>query len=233
MKRHLGWMMAAAVLMSGCGMQQNSPALPAVGAAPMGALATRTLLDSFKHVHMAVFTKMDANADKVIDEYEASPGMELRDFGKADANRNGKLTVKEFMAYATDGGLFGFMRQDKNKFMRDTRNVLARDFARLDLNRDRLLQAEELDAKAWGKLKLTLSIDGLHTRVTIADIDSELFEASDRTKDGALGQAEFEDYVMNAFIGMINPNYNTGGEPPAPPAEDPAPPADEPATGSW
>jgi hypothetical protein len=53
--------------------------------------------------------------------------------------------------------------------------------------------------------------------VTIDTEDSDLFAAADHTKDGKLGQAEFEDFCMSTFVKGINPNYKPGGNtPPAP-----------------
>ncbi len=42
------------------------------------------------------------------------------------------------------------------------------------------------------------------------------FKAADKTGDGNLGQAEFEDYALNGYITLINPKYVA--TPPAPPA---------------
>ena len=53
----------------------------------------------------------------------------------------------------------------------------------------------------------------------------------DKTGDGQLGQAEFEDYALSGFIHQINPKFSPA--PPAPPAPDPAPPAPQPAPGSY
>lgn len=214
---------AAAMLLTGCGSKGFSAALPAAPQSTFNAAATRTLLDSYRHIHLAVFAKMDANSDANIDEYEAGPDLDLRDFGKADKNRNGRLSKKEFMDYATDGGAFGFMRQNKNSFMKQARSALMKSFARLDKDKNLLLEKEEMSNEALKKLGVNLTIDGLRVRAEVKEFDSDIFEASDKTKDGMLSQAEWEDYCMNAFLGQINPNYNPGGAPPAPPAEDPQP----------
>ncbi|MFN3429813.1 MAG: hypothetical protein ACK46X_07655 [Candidatus Sericytochromatia bacterium] len=221
--------LAAAVLLAGCGQGAISPAIPTAQTGAMQAEATKTLTKAFAHIHLAAFTKLDANSDKSIDEYEAGPSIDLKDFQKADKNRNGKLTKTEFMNYATGGSLFGFVRQDKNDFMKDTRDALAKAFGKLDSNRDRLLTKEEMTSKALKKLGIYLEIPGLHVKVTINEFDSELFAQNDRTGDKALSQAEFEDFCMDEFIYGINPNYSTEpAAPPAPPAEEPvAPPAEE------
>jgi len=219
--------MAAAVLLAGCGQGALTPAMPSALSGGVQAEATKTLTKAFAHIHLAAFTKLDANSDKSIDEYEAGPSIDLKDFQKADKNRNGKLTKTEFMNYATGGSLFGFIRQDKNDFMKDTRNALAKAFSKLDSNRDRLLEKEEMNNKALKKLGIYLEIPGLHIKVTINEFDAELFGYNDRTGDKALSQAEFEDYCMDEFIYGINPNYSTEPAQPTPPAEEPvAPPAE-------
>lgn len=206
---------AVAVLLVGCGKSANAPALPGAPALPAAveAQATRTLLTGFKDIHLAVFTKLDVNDDGQIDEYEAGVNMDLKDFGRADKNSNGKITKSEFMDFATGGSLFGFMRQDKTKFMKTTRDVLWRAFQRLDGDKNRMLKPQELGDKALQKVGINLRIDGLHTKVSIAELDDGIFESSDKTEDGALTQAEFEDYCMTAFIRSINPKYPIGGQP--------------------
>lgn len=213
---------AIAVLLAGCGKSATAPALPGIPALPpaVEAQATRTLLTSFKHIHLALFTKLDANTDNQIDEYEAGASMDLKDFGRADKNGNGKLTKTEFMNFATGGALFGFMRQDKAGFMKQTRDVLWRAFQRLDGDKNRMLKPQELGEKALQKVGINLRIDGLHAKVAIAELDDAIFEASDKTADGSLTQAEFEDYCMTAFIKGLNPAYQPGGQPA--PQPDPA-----------
>lgn len=213
---------AIALLLTGCGKSAVAPtfAAPQALSPAMEALATRTLLTSFKHIHLAVFTKLDVNTDNSVDEYEAGSAMDLKDFGRADKNKNGKLTKSEFMAYATGGKVFGFMRQDKADFMKQTRDVLWRAFQRLDSDKNRLLSAKELGEKALQKVGIGLRIDGLHAKVAIAEIDDAIFESSDKTADGVLSQAEFEDYCMSAFIKGLNPSYQPGGQPA--PQPDPA-----------
>ncbi len=224
---------AIAVLLAGCGKSAPMSALPGAPVLPpaIEAQATRTLLTSFKHIHLAVFTKLDANTDNQVDEYEAGTAMDLKDFGRADKNRNGKLTKTEFMEYATGGKMFGFMRQDKADFMKQTRDVLWRAFQRMDGDKNRLLAPKELGEKALSKVGINLRIEGLHAKVAIAELDDAIFEASDKTADGSLSQAEFEDYCMTAFIKGLNPAYQAGGQPA--PQPDPAPGGgEEPASDS-
>lgn len=213
---------ALAAVLGACGAQPTRVALPSVqSAGGVQAAATKTLQDGFKHLHLAAFSRLDVNTDNQVDEYEAGSFMDLKDFARADKNRNGKLTKKEFMDFATSGSIFGFVRQDKNAFMRQTRDVLWRAFQRLDADRDRHLKPAELSDKALNKVGIHLRIDGLRLRSQLNELDDTLFESADKTGDGKLSQAEFEDYCMSAFIKGINPNYASTPTPapPAPPAE--------------
>lgn len=233
MSKRLLTALACAAILTGCGKSPVAPVMTGAPALPpaVEAQATRTLLTGFKHIHMAVFTKIDANGDKSIDEYEAGKNINLSDFSKADKNRNGKLTQAEFMNYATAGDLFAFIRQNKVNFMKDTRDVLWRALQRLDTDKDRALSPKELSQKALSKVGINLRIDGLHTRVAVAELDEDVFEFADKTKDGLLGQAEFEDYCISSFIKSINPKYNPGGSPEPAPDPAPAPGGEEPAAG--
>lgn len=217
--------LAAAMILGACGTNGVTPIANGPGvSAELDALATRTLLTGFREIHMAVFSKMDANEDKMLDEYEAGSGMDLKDFAKADRNRNGKVSRKEFMDFATGGSLFGFLKQDKNDFMKQSREALLRAFKKLDRNADRMVNAAEMKSDALTKVGVNLRIDGLHVRVVITELDDAIFESSDKTGDAALTQAEFEDYCMTSFIKLINPKYTPTPAPgPNPdPQESPA-----------
>ena len=230
MKKHLTHSLAAtavaAMLLSGCGTSGFSPAMPAAQSGSLAAKSTKALEDGYKHIHMAVFSKLDTNKDLRIDEYEAAPDLALRDFQRADKNRDGKLTRKEFMDYAAGGSLFGFMRQDKTKFMRQAREALIKAFRKLDKNKDFLMDRDEMSNEALKKVGLNLTIDGLRVRAVITEFDYDLFERSDRTKDGYLGQAEFEDWAILNFVYQINSDYRIGGDEPAPVEPDPDSDAD-------
>lgn len=218
MKKHLTHSLAAtavaAMLLSGCGTSGFSPAMPAAQQGSLAARSTQGLEDGYKHIHMAIFSKLDMNKDLRIDEYEAAPDLALKDFQRADNNRDGKLTRKEFMDYAAGDSFFGFMRQDKKKFMRQAREALIRAFRKLDEDKDFLLDSDDLTNEALKKVGLNLTIDGLRVKVVISEFDYDLFTEADRTKDGNLGQAEFEDWAMANFIQQINPDYNYGKEEP-------------------
>jgi Ca2+-binding EF-hand superfamily protein len=220
----------AAAFMTGCGTHAN-PTAAVRGAAITEAQATKTLLDGFGNVYEAAFQKLDANADGNIDEYEAGPFIDLRDYQKADENKDHSLTKKEFTTYGTREGLFGWCHQTKDQFLKQQRNQLLKAFDKLDANKDHLLSPEELGAAAVTAQKLTLELPGLKTKVGLKDFNEEDFKAADHTGDALLGQAEFEDYALSGFIHQINPKFSPA--PPAPPAPDPAPPAPQPAPGSY
>ncbi|MDB5098057.1 MAG: hypothetical protein JWM80_2478 [Cyanobacteria bacterium RYN_339] len=212
----------AAVMMTGCGTHAN-PAAAVRGAAVTEAQATKTLLDGFGNVYEAAFQKLDANADGAVDEYEAAPFIDLRDMVKADENKDGKLSNKEFTTYGTREGLFGWCHQTKTQFLNQQRSSLLKAFDKLDGNKDRLLTPAEVGAAAIAAQKLTLELPGLKTKVGLKDFNEEDFKAADHTGDGVLGQAEFEDYALSGFIHQINPKFVPA--PPAPPAPAPAPSA--------
>ncbi|MEB3197184.1 MAG: hypothetical protein VKP62_08270 [Candidatus Sericytochromatia bacterium] len=228
--------LAALVLtLAACGATPlKAPLSPQSLAGTFEAEATKTLLAGFKHIHMAAYARIDANANGEIDEYEAGSSIDLKDFTRADRNRNGRLSKREFMDYATGGSVFGFLRQDRVAFMKQTRDVLWRAFQRLDGDRDRQLKPAELNEKALQKVGIHLRIDGLRLRVALNELDDATFEASDKTGGGTLSQAEFEDYCITSFVKAINPNYQMGPIPAPAPAEpvpaDPVP-GEEPAGG--
>ena len=207
---------AVAAVLAGCGAAPNLASAQARAAAQAEAQATKTLKDGFKHVYAAAFTKLDANTDSAIDEYEAGPFIDLRDFARADDNKNGKLTNKEFQAWANRGWIFGLFAQDADGFFKSQRRSMLKSFAKLDADKNMLLSPAELNDGALSGAKLTLSLNGLKTSVTLAATTEETFAAADKTKDGSLSQGEFEDFVLNGWVGLINPKYQPQPEPPAP-----------------
>src|ERR1035437_6721243 len=90
---------------------------PTLVTSQLDAQSTSTLTRGFRDIYMALFTKLDANEDAYLDEYEASTAIDIKDFAKADKDGDGKLSKNEFMAYADGGGLFGFLHQNANSFM--------------------------------------------------------------------------------------------------------------------
>lgn len=197
---------AAVAMLAGCGAN----ALPnAQVRAQMAAeaQATQTLKDGFKHVYAAAFSKCDANADGAIDEYEAGPFLDLRDFGRADENKNGKLTNKEFLDWANRGWIFGLFAQDADGFFKSQRRSMLKAFDRLDADKNHLLSETELNDGALANAKLSLTLGGLKTKVQLTTTTEEAFKAGDKTGDGALSQGEFEDFVLNGWVSQINPKY--------------------------
>ena len=214
---------AAVAMLAGCGQTAvNGAQVRAAAAAE--AQATKTLKDGFKHVYGAAFSKCDANGDGNIDEYEAGPFIDLRDFARADENKNGKLTNKEFMGWANRGWIFGLFAQDAQGFFTSTRRSLLKSFSRLDADKNMMLSPAELNDGALSGANLSLTLGGLKTKVSMTTTSEEAFAAADKTKDGALSQGEFEDFVLDGWVKLINPKYNPAPEPdPAPPAPAPAP----------
>ncbi len=207
---------AAVALLAGCGANPlpNGQVRAQLAAE---AQATKTLKDGFKHVYAAAFGKCDANADAAIDEYEAGPFIDLRDFARADENKNGKLTNKEFMSWANRGWIFGLFAQDADGFFKSQRRSLLKSFDRLDADRNRLLSQTELNDGALTGANLSLTLGGLKTKVQLTTATEEAYKAADKTGDGALSQGEFEDFVLNGWVGQINPKYTPAPEPnPAP-----------------
>jgi hypothetical protein len=224
MRRCMVTGLIALMMLTGCGMQT-------VGgteriATQVDALATDTLMSGFYQIHLAAFSRLDSNKDNVIDEYEAGASFDLRDFAKADKNRNGKLTRREFMDYATGGALFGFLKQDKVAFARQAREALRRNFVQLDANRDRLLTENELTEKALAKAAIRLSIPALRINVVIKDASEAALDQADKTKDKALSAAEFEDFCIASFLEILSPKAPAV---PEPASEEPELSSEEPA----
>ena len=209
----------AVAMLAGCG----ATAMPNANVrAQMAAeaQATKTLKDGFKHVYAAAFAKCDANADNAIDEYEAGPFIDLRDFARADENKNGKLTNKEFLGWANRGWIFGLFAQNADGFFKSQRRSMLKSFDKLDADKNKLLSENELNDGALTGANLSLTLGGLKTKVALTTADEEAFKAADKTGDGALSQGEFEDFVLNGWVKQINPKYT--------PAPEPNPPAPAP-----
>lgn len=207
--------LAAAVALTGCSHAVPVVVSPLAASAPLDAQATDTLMKGYTAIYTAIFTRLDASQDNRLDEYEASAAIDVADFGKADKNKDGKLTKAEFMSYATGGtGVFGFMHQSKDAFLKQSRDALLKAFTKLDKNKDRYLDNSELSDDALQKVDVYLRIDPLHVNVHIQELDDDLMEKADHTGDGKLTQAEWEDYCLSAFTKMVNPSS------PAPAADD-------------
>ena len=222
---------AAALLLAtlaGCGTTGlQAPAAVRVDA---GAVTESTtgLKKAFTRIHKAVFTTMDADKNGWLDEYEAGKHMTLKEFEKADKAQGwgsgGRLSRTEFVNWATK--TFLWFHDTPDSFANRFRQDLGKVFKRLDENRDGLLVKNEISTRDLAKLKLSFEYDKLKIHQPIKKVPVESFSASDKTGDGKLSQAEFEDMYLEMVIAAL------GGEggapapapaPPAPPAEDPAP----------
>lgn len=232
-QRSASALIAAAVIASaltGCGANGAMPTAATLAAGNVEAKEATVLKKAFDRIHRAVFTKLDADSNKKIDEYEAGPQLTLKDFGKADKNKNHNLTYAEFKGYAVTN-LFLF-KDTPNSFLTRFRADLGKVFTRLDSNRNGLLEKGEVSNADLKKLRLTFEYPRLNIKVNI-DKAGDAFAAADRTGDGKLGQAEWEDCYIELVVLALGGDASAPApvDPPAPPAEDPnappAPPADE------
>jgi hypothetical protein len=230
-QRSASALIAAAVIASaltGCGANGAMPtAANNLAAGNVEAKEATVLKKAFDRIHRAVFTKLDADSNKKIDEYEAGPQLSLKDFGKADKNKNHNLTYSEFKGYAVTN-LFLF-KDTPNSFLTRFRGDLGKVFSRLDSNRNGLLEKSEVSNADLKKLRLTFEYPRLNIKVAINKA-GDAFAAADRTGDGKLGQAEWEDcYIELVVLALGGDASAPAPVDPAPPAEEPvAPPADEP-----
>lgn len=206
----------AAASLTACGMGPMGADLKLSTGSSYNAEATITIKKSFKQIHQAIFAKIDVNSDKVIDEYEAGPNIKLADFTKIDKNHDGKISYAQFMSYATDDGFFGGT-DNADKFLKRIRNGLSSAFNSLDKDRSLLLEKKELSATAVKKLKLGFTHDNLNVTVSITSFSADEITAADKTGDGNLSQAEFEDLYINKVVSILTPAA------PAPAPVDPAP----------
>lgn len=233
---------AALTMLAGCGLSSGvNIGLTTESNTGFDAAATKTLKEGFRNIHMAIFTKIDTNGDGYIDEYEAGPYFNLtHEFPAATRTRNGhstRISKSEFLRYATAGGLLSG-RDTPTAFMQRMRGFLAQVFSKLDKpaagsgwfsKGDGYLTPDELSDKAVASLGIGFAYDKIHVRVVIPSFDPSDVQAADKTGDGKLSQAEFEDLYMNTVTKLINPNYTPGPSPkpnPAPSVDpNPAPPA--------
>lgn len=213
-----------AALLAGCGTTGTVPGMAA--AASVGdveAMQSTVLKKALERIHQAVFHKLDVDGNKAIDEYEAGPQLSLKDFAAADKSHNRKLTYSEFKKYATTE-LF-FFHDTPNSFLNRFRSELGQVFNRLDTNHDGLLAKSEVSNNDLRKLRLTFEYPKLNIKVPIQSVGDTL-AATDKTGDGKLGQAEWEDCYIELVVVALGGDGGAGPTPPAPPAPDPAPTAD-------
>ncbi|MEB3223425.1 MAG: hypothetical protein VKS61_15225, partial [Candidatus Sericytochromatia bacterium] len=192
---------AVAATLAGCGSQGLTVAAKPVAAPNFETLAASTLQKAFNQIHRAIFDSMDADKDGWLTEYEVGKHMTMAEFKKADKNDGwgsaGRISRTEFLDYATR--TFLWFHQDKDSFANSFRQGLARAFHRFDENRDGLLVKNELSLADLRRVGLTFEYPKLRLRVKITKVTPELLAGSDKTGDGKLSQAEFEDL----YIGMV------------------------------
>ncbi|MEB3329503.1 MAG: hypothetical protein VKQ33_09755 [Candidatus Sericytochromatia bacterium] len=231
---HLKQALAAAALaatLAGCGSQGLSVAGRPAAAPTFETLAASTLKKAFNQIHRAIFDNMDADKDGWLTEYEVGKHMTMAQFRKADTKDGwgsaGRLSRTEFLDYATK--TFLWFRQDKDSFANTFRQGLVRAFHRFDENRDGLLVKSELSRADLRRVGLSFEYPKLRLSVKITKVTPELIAGSDKTGDGKLSQAEFEDLYIEMVIAALGGSSAPAAPPappmpPAPPLE-PAPPA--------
>ena len=216
---------AAALLaatLAACGTTgAQSPAAVRVDAGSV-TQSTSGLKKAFTRIHKAIFTAMDADKNGWLDEYEAGKHMTLKDFQKADTATGwgsaGRLSRTEFVNWATK--TFLWFHDTPDSFANRFRQDLSKVFKRLDENRDGLLVKNEISIRDLSKLKLTFEYDKLRISQPIKKLPADAFAAADKTGDGKLSQAEFEDMYLEMVIASL------GGEgAPAAASDEPVEPA--------
>ena len=213
---------AVVSVLTACGTV-GAPSSPVTSAASDGLSASSTagLQKAFTRVHRGIFDTIDGNKDGWLDEYEVGKHMTMAEFQKADKKDGwgsaGRLSRTEFMDWATHR--FLWFKQDKDGFANSFRNSLTRAFNRLDSNRDGLLVRTEVSMADLQRLGLTFEYPKLRIRVPIKKVTPDMFASADKTGDGKLSQAEFEDLYVELVVQAL------GGGAPAPAPAPPAPPA--------
>jgi Ca2+-binding EF-hand superfamily protein len=221
-------------ILAGCGTKGMPTGAVQAAQVQSEAQATQTLMQGFDKIHHAIFTMLDKDKNNAIDEYEAGPQLSLDDFKKADTDGDGSLTYAEFKNYAITH-LF-FFHDSAQSFTSRFRSQLGDVFSRLDKNGDRLLTNKEMSKAALKRLQLTFEYPRLNIKVKIKKISADMFKAADKTGDGKLGQAEFEDLYINMVLAALGdagstdaPSANPNGADPDPNAAPaPAEPAADP-----
>ncbi len=210
--RRAGSGLVAIALVAGCGVAPggNQALAPQATSAVLEARSTQGLLGAFDRVHKAIFDRMDSNKDGTLDEYEAGNSMSLNDFEKADLNLTGKVEYREFIRFATDNGwkgwIPGFGKNDTaQKFAGRFRHYLADRFDRLDINNDGFVKNYELSNKDLQRLQVGLEYPEVNVKVRINAISDDEFKAGDKTADGKLSPAEFEDLFMDLVVKGLTP----------------------------
>lgn len=194
--------------LTGCG-QLPGTSVRSAGSTQVAASSTQALKAGFTRVHQAIFAKLDANHDGSIDEYEAGPTIPLNIFTKLDRNNDGMITQAQFIQFATAGGFFTGSDTEDRFFVR-MRDYLGTAFTKFDQpasgmfsRGDGFLTREELSDKAVAKVGLGFRYPTLNITTSLVTVTDELYAASDKTSDGKLSQAEFEDLYMDMVVAAL------------------------------
>lgn len=192
----------------GCGQLPDTGARSTAGT-QVKASSTAALKAGFGRMHAAIFGKLDANQDGHIDEYEAGPTIPLNLFTRLDRNNDGKITQSQFVQFATAGGFFTGADTEDRFFVR-MRDYLGTAFTRLDQpaggmfsRGDGFLTREELADTRVAKVGLGFRYPTLNVTTTLVTVTDELYAASDKTGDGKLSQAEFEDLYIDMVVAAL------------------------------
>lgn len=193
--------------LAGCGQVPSS--VRGTTTAKVSANSTQALKAGFTRVHQAIFAKLDANHDGHIDEYEAGPTIPLNIFTKLDRNRDGRISQEQFVQFATAGGFFTG-NDTEDKFFVRMRDYLGTAFTKLDQpvgamfsRGDGFLSREELSDKAVAKVGLGFRYPTLNVTTTLVTVTDDLYQAADKTGDGQLSQAEFEDLYIDMVVAAL------------------------------
>lgn len=212
--------------LAGCGTQGALTAAPQA-TETFKIESTSGLKGAFTRIHKAIFTHMDADKNGWLDEVEVGGRMTLKEFEKADKSQGwqsaGRLSRTEFVNWSTS--TFLWFKDDAKSFTARFRKDLGTVFNRLDEDDDRLLEKNELSLRDLAKLKLNFSYDKLRVSVPIKKVPVDRFAGSDKTGDGKLSQAEFEDMYLEMVIEALGGDGSAQPAPAPAPSEQPAPPA--------
>ena len=236
--RSVGSSLIVVGLLAGCGVGAAGTGSGVTGTTvrsttgeTLQARSTAGLLAGFERIHKGIFAKMDTNKDSSIDEYESAPLMTLKEFQRADLNLTGKIEYRELVMFATDNGWKGYIPgygkyDSADKFAGRFRHYLADRFDRLDLNNDGFLKNYELSNRDLQRTELGLNYPEFRLKVRVAAVSDDEFKAGDKTADGKLSPAEFEDLyidlVVAALAGPAAKAKASGGAAGKPPGIGPA-----------
>lgn len=161
------------------------------------------LQDGYFKIHQAIFAKKDINQDGALSEAEAAPNFDLRDFRRADTDRNGALSYAEFEKFARLD-ILSIGLDSPERFAKRTRDKLRDDFWHLDRDEDGMLSLKDLNPDKLQKRRMRFVYPSIKFEVAITRINPEDFAQADETKDGWLVESEFENLYVYAVLRAIN-----------------------------